>query len=99
MAEPTELAMQALKLLEKYIMGKPGLVWEFPWQDNISMDTYMDTDWAGCVKTMISTSGGCILLGKHVVKAWSSIQEILTLSPGEAEMAGVTELFELLQQL
>jgi len=53
------------------------------------VDVYTDTDWAGCVKTRKSTSGGCLMLGSHAIKHWSSTQSSVALSSGEAEFAGV----------
>jgi hypothetical protein len=50
---------------------------------------YVDTDWAGCARTRKSTSGGCVMLGGHMVKSWSSTQPGVTLSSGEAELCGV----------
>ena len=55
------------------------------------MDIYSDTDWAGCPRTRKSTSGGCLVLGRHLVKSWSSTQDALALSSGEAEYYGVTK--------
>ena len=53
------------------------------------VDVYTDTDWAGCPKTRKSTSGGCVMLGSHCIKHWSSTQSSVALSSGEAEFAGV----------
>ena len=39
--------------------------------------------------TRKSTSGGCVMLGKHVLTHWSSTQARATLSSGEAEFHGV----------
>ncbi len=50
---------------------------------------YTDTDWAGCPRTRKSTSGGCIMLGSHALKSWSSTQSNVALSSGEAEFNGV----------
>ena len=50
---------------------------------------YTDTDWAGCPRTRKSTSGGCVMLGSHLVKSWSSTQTSVALSSGEAEFNGV----------
>ncbi len=53
------------------------------------IDVYVDTDWAGCVKTRKSTSGGPVMLGKHTIKHWSSTQPSVSLSSGEAEFYGL----------
>jgi hypothetical protein len=66
-------------------------VFLYQWQKANRTDTYSDTDWAGCVKTRKSTSGGCLLLGKHLIKSWSSTQSSVSLSSGESEFYGVVK--------
>ena len=52
----------------------------------------IDTDWAGCLRTRKSTSGGCVILGhSHVIKTWSSAQKHITLSSCEAELMGIAK--------
>ncbi len=63
----------------------------YPWQTVSRVDTYSDTDWAGCLKTRKSTSGGCLMLGTHLLKSWSSTQTSISLSSGEAEFYGVVK--------
>ena len=89
MSAPTELAMTALKRLGRYLIGKPRLVFRYPYQDASTVDCYSDTDWAGCPRTRKSTSGGVILLGEHILKTYSSTQPTVSLSSGEAEFYGV----------
>ena len=55
------------------------------------MDTYVDRDWAGCLGTRKSTSGGFAVLGKHLIKSWSSTQSTIALSSGEAEFYAIVE--------
>ena len=38
-----------------------------------------------------STSGGLIQLGKHLIKSWSSTQNVTALSSGEAEYYAITK--------
>ena len=52
---------------------------------------FVDTDFAGCLVTRKSTSGGCAMVGRHLVKHWSSTQKVVTLSSGEAELAGIVK--------
>ena len=54
-----------------------------------SLEVYSDTDWAGCQRTGMSTSGGCVLIGWHVNKFLLAMQGCLALSSGEAEYYGV----------
>ena len=51
MSSPTELAMTALRRLCRHLVGKPRLVFKYPFQKADSIDTYSDTDWAGCPPT------------------------------------------------
>ena len=55
------------------------------------VEVYSDTDWAGCQKTRKSTSGGGLVLGSHLIKSWSSTQNLVSLSSGEAEFYGVVK--------
>jgi hypothetical protein len=53
--------------------------------------TWVDTDYAGCRVTRRSTSGGCVLLGTHLIKGWSTTQSKIALSSGEAEYYGIVK--------
>ena len=55
------------------------------------ISVYVDTDWAGCFKTRKSTSGGAIVRGGHLLKHWSSTQQTVVLSSGEAELKGIVK--------
>ena len=63
----------------------------YPFQEAESIECYSDTDWAGCARTRKSTSGGFLMLGRHVLKTWSSTQPTISLSSGEAEFYGVVK--------
>ena len=89
MSKPTEAAWAALKKLCWYLVGLPRMVFQYAWQDVSDVDIYTDTDWAGCPRTRKSTSGGCVMLGTHLIKSWSSTQTSVALSSGEAEFNGV----------
>ena len=52
---------------------------------------WTDTDFAGCKRTRRSTSGGVVMIGDHCVKTYSSTQDIIALSSGEAEYYGVVK--------
>merc|ERR1712062_809400 len=47
---------------------------------------FSDADWAGCQRTRRSTLGGTILLGDHLLKAWSRTQATFALSSAESEL-------------
>ena len=69
MAAPTELSNTALKRLVRYLRLRPRLVYSYAYQDSSELNAYSDTDWAGCVRTRKSTSGGCLMLGSHLRKS------------------------------
>ncbi len=91
MASPTEHGLQSLKRLGRFFEGRHRLVYHYPWQACGHVDVYSDTDWGGCPRTRKSTSGGCLMLGKHLIKSWSSTQLSPSLSSGEAEFYGVVK--------
>ena len=87
MSAPSEGDHLALKRLGRYLQGAPRLVHRFDWQDNPGQITVMtDSDWAGCPRTRMSTTGGLVLRGAHVLKRWSTTQVSVALSSGEAEL-------------
>ena len=49
----------------------------------------MDTDFAGCLFSPRSTSGGVALIGQCLIKHWSKTQTTISLSSGEAELQGI----------
>ena len=89
MSKPTVIAMDALKRLARYLLGKPRYVYQYDWQEDGGVEVYADTDFAGCTVTRRSTSGGCLFRGSHLVKHWASTQKTIALSSGEAELAGI----------
>ena len=91
MSAPTDVGLAALKRLVRFLVGCKHLVFRYPWQWAGMLECYSDTDWAGCPKTRKSTRGGCLILGSHFIKTWSSTQPSITLSSGEAEYYGVVK--------
>ncbi len=89
MSSPTTQSWKAMKRICRFLNGAPRLVYMYPRQRVSCIDVYTDTDWAACPKTRKSTSGGCVLLGRHAVKHWSSTQASIALSSAEAEFGGV----------
>jgi len=85
MARPTEKVMSKMK--RRYLLQFPRVVLEYhPSAEECGIiDVYSDSDWAGCVRTRKSTSGGVMMMGDGVVKTWSSTQTTIAQSSGEAE--------------
>ena len=92
MSSDTEADAQKLKRLGRYLLGRPRMVLNFDYQHNISfLDSRVDTDHAGCIKTTRSTNCGALMFGNHCLKSWSMTQSIIALSSGETEYYGLVE--------
>ena len=52
---------------------------------SMGLTVWRDADFAGCIKTRRSTSGGLVMRGSHVIKSWSTNQSVVAPSSGEAE--------------
>ena len=91
MSRPRPADMVALGRVVRYLAAEPRMVYHYAWQSSVALSVYVDTDFAGCTKTRKSTSGGCALIGSHLVKHWSSTQKAITLSSGEAELGGIVK--------
>ena len=89
MAKPTWGDVVKLKRLIRYLVHHPRGIFHFPWQarENANMLTcFVDSDWAGCVRTRKSTSGGFLMRGTHCLGHWSRTQANIALSSCEAEL-------------
>ena len=87
MSAPTAHDQDALKRLARYLLGRPRVVFHYAWQRAPeSLDVFTDSDWAGCVRTRKSTTGGALMRGRHVLKTWSGTQATIALSSAEAEL-------------
>lgn len=64
----------------------PRLVYMYGIQENSKLRAASDADWAGCEATRRSTSGGFVMRGNHLIKAWSKTQPTIAMSTGEAEL-------------
>ena len=67
------------------------MVFKFDYQRAGHIDAYADTDLAGCPRSRRLTSGGCIMLGTHLLKYWSSTQAGVAMSSGKAEFYGAVK--------
>ena len=68
-----------------------GTSMDLPMPRAEGVDVYNDTDWFGRPRTRHSTSGGCVVIGQHCIRSWSSTQPSVTLSSGEAEFYGLVK--------
>ena len=89
-SSPTIHSVHKLQRLVRFLYTMPRLVWHFAFQDAApTLSAYVDTDFAGCLKTRRSTSGGAIMRGGHLLQHWSQTQTTVALSSGEAELSGI----------
>jgi hypothetical protein len=89
MSCPTVRSQGKLKRLARYLMEYPRLILKFVKRKKEErrdvIDVYGDSDWAGCLRTRRSTTGGVAALAGTGVKSWSSTQASVAQSSGEAE--------------
>ncbi len=93
MSAPRATDLRALARVARYLAGAGRVVYEYPWQSRPVLRVYTDSDFAGCIATRLSTSGGAVMLGTHLLKHWASTQKKSTLSSGEAEFGAVVRGF------
>ena len=87
MASPRMYDWGALKRVARYLVTAPRVVQLFEWQEvPTHVTTHTDSDWAGDKITRKSTSGGTMKWGSHLIKSWSSTQQVIATSSGEAEL-------------
>ena len=94
MSCPTVGDFMKLKKVVRFMTGIKEVLWEYPWQDEaeaLILRVYADSDWAGCVRTRRSTSGGVVMLGRHPLRAWSTTQGSVATSSAEAELYSMCE--------
>ena len=86
MSNPTEGSWRKLLRVAKYLIAKPRLIMKYDWQEPLQvMTTCSDANWAGCLQSRKSTSGGSIMIGSHLIKTWSKTQANIALSSAESE--------------
>jgi hypothetical protein len=79
-----------LKRVLRYMSGAPRMVTQFPWEPiATTLVIECDSDFAGCLRTRKSTTGGAAFWGRQFIKAWSKTLLVIALSTGEAELAAI----------
>ena len=86
MQQPNAKNMQALKRLVRFLKGSPRCLVVYGRQaEQQVVDFFSDGDWAGCVKTRLSTSSSYVMLGGHLLAAPATTQNVVATSLGDAE--------------
>ena len=87
MPRPDAQDLKNIKILGRFLVGRPRVGCLFEWQAHPSaLHARADADWAGDRQSRKSVSGGMILHGKHLIKAWTKQQSIVATSTAEAEL-------------
>ena len=93
MASPTCSDWMKIKRVGRYLNGHLRVVQLMPWEvRKMEVEGHADSDWAGDKRSMKSTSGGALYLGRSLIKSWSCNQSVIALSSGEAELYALTKL-------
>jgi hypothetical protein len=85
MSKPSHLHLGAAKRVLRYIMGTLEHGIKFEKNAKIEVKGYCDSDWAGSVDDMKSTSGYVFSLGSGVISWCSKKQDTVAQSSAEAE--------------
>ena len=79
--------MEGIKGIGRYLLGCPRIVKKYVWQEEPKQIlVFTDSNWAGCKDTRKSTSGGCFMHDKHLLKTYSRTPSTIALSSAEAEL-------------
>ena len=90
MQQASNLDEMGLKRLARLLGVRPRLVWLFKWQKRVTrIESWCDTDHAGCIRTMKSVSGCVLMLRDSTVSTYCKGQAVIALSSGEAEHFGL----------
>ena len=81
----SEIHFQAAKRILRYVKGTIDYGIKFNQVKNFHLHGYSDSDWAGCVDDMRSTSGYCFSFGYGIFSGCSKKQEVVAQSTAEVE--------------
>ncbi|KAK6122665.1 hypothetical protein DH2020_043593 [Rehmannia glutinosa] len=84
-SNPKESHMSAVKRIFRYLKDTIQYGLFYPKNENFSLKSYSDSDYAGNIDDRKSTSGSCQFLGDCLVSWFSKKQNYVSLSTAEAE--------------
>ncbi|XP_058740894.1 secreted RxLR effector protein 161-like [Vicia villosa] len=85
MSKPSHLHLGAVKRVLRYVMGTMEHIIRFEKNFKLEVQGYCDSDWAGSVDDMKSTSGYVFSLGSGVISWCSKKQDTVAQSSSEEE--------------
>jgi hypothetical protein len=91
MHSPSEEHMKVVTRILRYLKSSPGKGILFKKGDNLKIDGYTDTDWAGSIQDRRSTSGYFTFVGGNLITWRSKKQEVVARSSAEAEYRGMAK--------
>jgi len=83
MVEPRQVHWVAAKHVLRYLHGTIGYGLRYSTSDGVKLEGFTDSDWAGSVVDIKSTSGCCFSLGSAMVSWFSKKQSSVALSTAE----------------
>ena len=90
MATSTTADWEKMVRLVRYLKQRPTVQLWYNFQETpCQLETFSDTDCAGCRRTRRSTTGGYTVAGSHLIKKWCKTQVVMALSSAEAELYGL----------
>lgn len=91
MHSPSEVHMDAVMRILRYLKGTPGRGLIFQKNGNLNVTGYTDADWAGSVEDRKSTAGYFTFVGGNLISWRSKKQNVVALSSAEAEFRGMVK--------
>ena len=90
MATPTTVDWEKVVRLGRYLKNRPRVrLWFKFLETPCQLETYSDTDWAGCKRIRRNTTGGYTVAGSHLIKVWCKTQAVVAIISAEAELYGL----------
>ncbi|XP_052193894.1 uncharacterized mitochondrial protein AtMg00810-like [Diospyros lotus] len=86
----SEMHLQAAKQIERNVKGMTNYGIKYSHFQNFNLHGYFDSDWAGSVDDMRSTTGYCFSFGSGMFSWCSKKQDVVAQSTAEAEYVAAT---------
>jgi hypothetical protein len=89
-ATPNESHVIAVKRIFRYLKGTREFGFWYPKGKDLSLISYIDSDWVGCIDDRRSTDGTTFYLGECLASWLSKKKSLISLSTTETEYIGAT---------
>ena len=87
MSSPSRSDWLKLKRIGRYLIHRGQVAHVYRWQSpSPTITVFVDSNWAGCLRTRTSTTGMAILHGAHLFRSISRARSNIALSSAEAEL-------------